>query len=305
VGREEREAAGFTFDAAVLETALDAFHPDSLELQLRRDGFGENYGPQSFATIGDSSYTLFDFQGWYTQQQAEPSPDPRAHVVEAADTYLAEQGFEYALAQLEERDPAFRVLLEQYVDGVLLFKISEDSVWTPAAEDEAGLRAHYEAHRGQYNWPQRHRVLAFTSPSDSLLQAVAADLDAGRGAADVLAARADASLTLRLDTLFLADTTGTPLDAVFDLQPGQHTEVLPERSRLAVYLLDGIEDPREKTFDEARAELVTDYQEVLEAAWVGRLRGRYDARVYPEALSDAFGDVPPGEPPGSGRASAQ
>ncbi|HLT47623.1 MAG TPA: peptidylprolyl isomerase [Rubricoccaceae bacterium] len=310
IGREERAAAGFTFDSTLVAQALGQFDADSLDLQLRRDGFGD-YAGRTFATIGDTAYTFTDFYLWYGRQQPQAATDPRAGVMEQMDLYLAEQGFEYALAQLEERDPAFRALLEQYVDGVLLFKISEDSVWTPAAEDEAGLRAYYEAHRGDYRWPQRHRVLAFTSPSDSLLNAVAADLDAGRPAAEVFAAHEDARLTLRLDTLYLADTTGTPLDVVFDLQPGQHSEVLPERSRLAVYVLDGIEAPREKTFEEARAEVVTNYQDVLEGAWVARLRERYDARVYPERLADAFDGVPAPTPapdvgaaaPGSGASS--
>ncbi|MDX1420007.1 MAG: peptidylprolyl isomerase [Rubricoccaceae bacterium] len=310
IGREERDAAGFTLDSLRLAAALDGFDADSLNLQLRRDGFGDA-ADEAFATIGDSTYTLGQFYDWYVRQQPQPNPDAREGVLDAADIYLAEQGFDYALAQLEERDPDFRALLDQYVDGVLLFKISEDSVWTPAAEDEAGLRAYYEAHRSDYRWPERHRVLAFTSPSDSLLTAVAADLDAGTDPAAVLAMHEDARLTLALDTLHLADTTGTPLDTVFELEPGQHTRVLPERSRLAVYILDGIEAPREKTFEEARAELVTDYQDVLEAAWVARLRERYDARVYPEPLTAAFEDVqgPPtdesGGMPGSEGASAQ
>ena len=311
IGREERASAGFTFDSTLVATALDQFAADSLDAQIRRQGFGETYGPRTFATIGDSSYALYDFGDWYVQQQVQPAADQREAVMEQMDVYLAEQGFEHALADLEERDPAFRALLDQYVDGVLLFKISEDSVWTPAAEDEAGLRAYYDAHRGDYRWPERHRVLAFTSPSDSLLTAVVADLDAGKPAPEVFASHDDARLTLRLDTLFLADTTSSPLDAVFELQPGQHTDVLPERSRLAVYLLDGIEAPREKTFEEARAELVTDYQDVLEAAWVDRLRRRYDARVYPDRLAGAFSGVEPaplevsGEPSESGRSSAQ
>jgi peptidyl-prolyl cis-trans isomerase SurA len=299
IGREEREAAGFSFDSTLVAAALDQFDADSLDFQLRRDGFGA-FGPRTFAAIGDSTYAFDDFYLWYGRLQPEPAADQRQIVMEQMDVYLAEQGFERALALLAERDPAFRALLEQYMDGVLLFKISEDSVWTPAAEDEAGLRAYYEAHRGQYNWPQRHRVLAFTSPSDSLLTAVIEDLDAGMGAAEVFAENDDARLTLRLDTLYLADTTGTPVDAALQLQVGEHTEILPERSRLAVYVLDGIEEPREKTFEEARAELVTDYQEVLEAAWVARLRERYDARVYPEPLANAFEGVPEG--PGLGEA---
>jgi peptidyl-prolyl cis-trans isomerase SurA len=161
-------------------------------------------------------------------------------------------------------------------------------VWTLASSDEAGLRAHFEAHADEYRFPERRRVLAFGTPSDSLLEQVRVDLGAGRSPAEILEAYRDSPLTLRLDTVYVADSTASPLDLTLGFSPGQYTEVVPERSRLAVYLLDGIEAPRAKTFDEARAELVSDYQEVLEARWVERLRAQYDAHTYPENLVGAF-----------------
>jgi peptidyl-prolyl cis-trans isomerase SurA len=189
---------------------------------------------------------------------------------------------------LPERDPEFRALLAQYEDGVLLFKISEDSVWARAGADESGLRAHFAAHADEYRFPQRRRVLAFGTPSDSLLERVRSDLAAGRAAGEILEEYRESPLTLRLDTVYVADSTASPLDLTLAMDPGQFTEVVPERSRLAVYLLDAIEPPRAKTFAEARAEVVSAYQDVLEAEWVARLRQQYDARTYPERLVGAF-----------------
>ncbi len=60
--------------------------------------------------------------------------------------------------------------------------------------------------------------------------------------------------------------------------------MLGERRRLAVYRLDAIEAPRRKTFQEARAEVISGYQDRLERAWEARLRDRYDARVFPERV---------------------
>ena len=269
--------------------AFDRFDSDSLLLQLRRDGLGD-LADAPFATAGDETFTLGEFQTWFGRQNVRPAPDQRAQVMEGLGVYLDEQGFELALSALEERDPAFRNLLQQYVDGVLLFRISEDSVWTPAAEDEAGLRAYYASRQETYRWPERRRVLAFSSPSDSLLTAVAADLDRDQNPTAILSSYNDDEpvAPLRLDTLYVADSTGTPLDAVLGLEPGAHTDVMPERSRRAVYLLDAIEPPRAKRFDEARAELVTGYQDELEAAWVERLRAHYNARTYPQRVKAAF-----------------
>ena len=306
LGQRLRAQYGGSFEAAAIGEVLDRFDADSLFLQLRRDGAGPD-SALVVATIGEQTFTFGQFLDYFRRTGARPNAgNQRTQLLDLLDAYLNERAIDRALEDLEETDPNFRDLLQQYADGVLLFRISEDSVWTPAAQDEAGLRAYYEAHHGEYRWPERRRVLAFTTPSDSLLTAVAADLDAGRTPREIVELRGDARFALRLDTLYVSDSTDTALDATLGLQPGQHTEVLPERSRLAVYLVEAIEAPREKTFEEARAELVSDYQNVLEAAWVARLRDKYDARTYPERLVGAFeGPRPPDvSPPGGTAAGA-
>ena len=287
IGEEELEAAGFTFDPDLVDAAIRLFDADSLFLQLRRDGFGD-LSDASFATVGDSSFTFEVFRTHVTRSGVRPGADQVAQFHTEMDNYLADQGFNHALNTLEERDPAFRVLLEQYVDGVLLFRISEDSVWTPAAQDVEGLRAYHTGREDRYDWPERRRVLAFTSPSDSMLTLVSADLDAGHDAQEILARYEESTLTLRLDTLFIADSTSSPLDTALGLEVGQRSDVVSERSRLAIYYLDAIEAPRLKTFTEARAELVTEYQEILEGYWVGRLRAQYQTTTYPNRLVGAF-----------------
>jgi len=287
IGEEELEAAGYTFDPGLVDAAIRRFDADSLFLQLRRDGFGD-LADASFATVGDSSFTFEVFRMHLTRSGVRPGADQVAQFHTEMHNYLADQGFNHALNTLEERDPAFRALLGQYVDGVLLFRISEDSVWTPAAQDVEGLRAYHTGREDRYDWPERRRVLAFTSPSDSMLTLVATDLDAGHNAQEVLARYEESTLTLRLDTLFIADSTNSPLDAALGLEVGGRSEVVPERSRLAIYYLDAIEAPRLKTFTEARAELVTEYQEVLEGYWVERLRAQYQTTTYPNRLVGAF-----------------
>ena len=287
IGEQELEAAGHTFDPGLVDAAIGQFDADSLFLQLRRDGFGD-LSEAAFGTLGDESFTFESFRTHLTRSGVRPGPDQVAQFHTEMANYLADQGFNYALNSLEDRDPAFAALLEQYVDGVLLFKISEDSVWTPAAQDIDGLRAFHTGREDRYGWPERRRVLAFTSPSDSMLTLVAGDLDAGHFAQEIVDRYEDSVLTLRLDTLFIADSTNSPLDSALGLEVGERSEILPERSRLAIYYLDAIEDPRLKTFEEARAELVTEYQEVLEGYWVSRLRAQYDVTTYPNRLVGAF-----------------
>ena len=286
IGREVYEEAGGTYDEALVREAVMQYGEDGSQ-RLLSDGFGD-YADRTFATLGDSTYTLSDLLPTFRQLR-QGLPHPEGQMIEAARAFVDEQGAERALAQLETRDPEFARVFKSYADGVLLFRIAEDSVWTPAKDDVAGLRRVYDANPDAYRWPERRRVLAFRAPTDSLLLALAADLDAGQPASVALSMRAD---DIRRDTLFVSDSTNTGLDQVLGLRVGGRTGVVMERGRRALYVLDGIEAPRTKTFEEARAELISVYQDQVEDAWEARLRARYNAQTYPERVP-ARSSVPP------------
>jgi peptidyl-prolyl cis-trans isomerase SurA len=288
IGREFREANGGRFDAGVVRAALAQFPADSAYVRVTRDGFGPAFSGQTFAVIGDTVLTVSRLQDVYRRTRV--GEDPVETLVQVAEDYVDERSVEQAVAALESRDPEFARVFRSYSDGVLYFRVAEDSVWTPAKDDEAGLRAYYAARPGQYRWPDRRRALAFRTPGDSILQVVADELTAGRTPAEVFATHGGGRFNLRLDTVYVADSTQTALDRVLGMNPGENSGVVAERSRLAVYFYEGIEPAREKTFEEARAELISGYQEDLETAWEERLRDRYDAETYPDR-------VPPVGPP--------
>ncbi len=281
IGRQFRQENGGSFDAGTVRAALAQFPADSAYVRATRDGFGP-MGDATFAVIGDTVLTVSRLQDVYRRTRV--GDDPVETLVAVAEDYADERSVEGAVAALETRDPEFARVFRSYADGVLYFRVAEDSVWTPAKDDQAGLRAYYAAHRGEYRWPDRRRALAFRTPGDSILHVVVAELGAGRTPAEVFAEHQGGRFNLRLDTVYVADSTQTALDRVLSLAPGENSDVVAERSRLAVYVYDGLEPAREKTFDEARAELISGYQTDLERAWERRLRARYDAQIFSDRL---------------------
>ena len=279
IGREAIERAGGTYDEALVREAV-AQYGDGGAARILSEGFGD-YAGRAFATVGDSTYTLSDLEP-VLRRMRPGLPHPEGQMIEAARAFVDEQGAELALARLESTDPEFARVFKSYADGVLLFRIAEDSVWTPAKEDVAGLRRVYDADPGAYRWPERRRVLAFRAASDSLLLRLAERIDgnAGMGSPEMLDG-------IRQDTLFVSDSTGTSLDQVLGLDVGERTGVVTERGRRVLYVLDGVEPPRTKTFDEARAELISVYQDQVEDAWERRLRERYNATTYPDRVPAA------------------
>ena len=287
VGQDFRTETGSTVDEALVRRAAAAYPADSLLRGVVTERFG-SYSDSTFATIGDSTFTLGGLSDYLRQSRVTPSSDQIGQVLELADDYLNEQAVELAAYQLEDRDPEFRRIMRDYADGVLLFRISEDSVWNAATRDSLGLLAYFNANQADYQFPERHRVIGFYSRNDSLLQVAAAALDAGTTPAEIDAMMAEAEQAVRIDTVYITNPNESFFDQALSLEVGERTDVVPYQSRKAILYLDGIEAPRPMTFEEARAQVVAQYQDVLDARLRERLRQKYDAELYPQRLVGAF-----------------
>lgn len=290
IGRRFRDEAGSQVDSALVLEAAAAYPADTLLRKAIPARF-DAYADRDFATVDDSSYTFGEFADYVRTVRLRPAPDQQAQLFDLAEDFLNEQAVELAALQLEETDPEFSRIMQDYEDGVLLFRVSEDSVWNAASQDSLGLLAYFEANAADYAFPERRRVIGFYSRNDSLLRVVADGLDAGRSPLDLDADLAEADPGVRIDTVFVSDSAGTLFDEALTLEVGERTDVLPYQSRKAVLYLDGLEAPRPMTFEEARAQALADYQDVLDERLRARLRDRYDAELFPERLRLAFVDV--------------
>ncbi len=289
VGREFRDKVGSRLDEAAVRRATASYPPDSLLRNAVVTRFGP-YSDSTFATTGDSTFALGGLADYLRQTRVAPSSDQLAQLLTLANDYLNEQAVELAAYQLEDRDPDFRRIMQDYADGVLLFRISEDSVWNAATRDSLALMRYFEANKSDYNFPERRRIVGFYSRNDSLLQIAASALDAGKTPTEVEAMLTGAEQEVRVDTVYVSQANDSFFDQALTLNVGQRTPVLPYQSRKAILYLAAIEPPRPMTFEEARAQVVASYQDVLDEQLRARLRRQYHAELFPERLRGAFAE---------------
>lgn len=305
VGRAFRNEHGGHVDRAALREAVARMPTDSLLAFVLRDGFGAHEN-RPLVTLGDTTLTLGDFAEALRQQPPRPSPHALRQLEALAETFADDAAFRLAASRLEDRDPEFRRLLQEFADGVLLFRVTEDSVWSAAARDSLGLRAFHAAHLDRYAFPERRRTLAFFATADSLLLAAEDLVGQGLTPAEAVAALVPPNLTgrapLRADTLFLAAPAEAPFDQVLALEAGGRVGPTAFRGeRVLLHVLE-VEPPRPMRFEEAYARVLSDYQEELDRRFVERLRAAAGVRLYPEVLLRAYADhrspdPPPAAPP--------
>jgi len=61
----------------------------------------------------------------------------------------------YEEALLPAKYPAYKALVQEYHDGIILYEIMQDQVWNKAVKDTAGLRAFFMENRSKYAWTNR------------------------------------------------------------------------------------------------------------------------------------------------------
>jgi len=61
----------------------------------------------------------------------------------------------YEESLLPAKYPAFKALVQEYHDGIILYEIMQDQVWNKAVKDTAGLRTFFNENRNKYSWSER------------------------------------------------------------------------------------------------------------------------------------------------------
>ena len=177
--------------------------------------------------------------------------------------------------------------MNEFRNGILLFRLMEDSIWTAAATDTVALQREFDKDPTRFTYPDRSRLVTYFSNNKAPLEIIAERL----GDKQLEQVPDSVLAQVRIDTTFLSGPSNSIYDRGLEQPVGAHTGILAYNSGSIIIVNDGIEAARNKTFDESRAELINIVQEEREANLISRLRSKYRVKTYPGNLNGVFRDV--------------
>jgi len=249
----------------------------------RSRGFSALEWPSSLATktvysVAGKSYTATDYIHWVkTQVDTTSTGNYNFGLREKFFTAKVEDNI---IDITKKEFPAFADLSRNYLNGLAIFKISEDSVWNYAKSDSASVQALFEQQSEKYVFDTRYMYHRITASNDSLLH-VARQLildgvvpDSLRGLVQGVITREDVVNSLE----------GEPHDQLVGVDVGGFSDTFIFRGRPTILYLRAIEPSRPMTFEEAYFRVVTDYQPIRERRWLDDLRNIYKAVEHPERI---------------------
>ena len=211
--------------------------------------------------------------------------DNKLDSIGKAQNTTAEKVLEAKRLELEANDSDLRNLIKEYYDGLLLYEISNRTVWEKAAADEAGLVAYFKKNKKNYKWDApRFKGIAYHVKDQADVKAVK---DAVKGLpfdqwADKLRKtfNNDSILRIRVEKGIFKQGDNALVDReVFGVET--IAKGLKDYPIDAVYG-QKLKAPKEMT--DVKAQVLADYQDALEKEWVEGLRRKYAVEIDEEVL---------------------
>ena len=210
---------------------------------------------------------------------------------------------------LESKYPEFKSLMQEYRDGILLFDLMDQKVWSKAVKDTVGLKNYFDLTKDKYKWDERIEASIFTCIDISVAERVKkllsensisslsneelSLLDLGKG-----------EYRLNEDDVEKIINNSNPLNLKVEngkFIKGENSHIdknniskgftdfeFKENKIVVFALIHNILKPTYKDFNEAKGQLIANYQDYLEAVWINELEKKYPVKINDKLLRDIF-----------------
>ena len=186
--------------------------------------------------------------------------------------------------------PDFEVMMDDYRNGIILFELENQRVWSKAVPDSAGVRKYYNENKTKFLWPERIDVSEIYITSDSLAKQLYKRIMAGEdfdSLARMHTERPGYKEKAGRWNLLQKDENEISKRA-FNFVAEEIKEPFRYQAGYSIVRLNKRVPAMQKTFDEARQEVGSQYQEAksqeLRKAWVASLRKKYNRQVLKDVL---------------------
>lgn len=216
---------------------------------------------------------------WQTQMTKAKVKNWDTYLFTKFDQYCVSRLLDFEDSQLENKYPDFRHLVREYREGILLFDLTQDEVWTKASTDTSGIKAHYERIKENHMWGDRVNYTSYTCVNEGIAKKIAKL--GSKGKWDKVAALLEKEDALDITVKDgLKEIEGTSLPT----SVGIHGPIALETGGFEVVNVKGYFPAQPKSLKEIRGLVIASYQDELEKNWVASLKEKYVVQINEEVV---------------------
>jgi peptidyl-prolyl cis-trans isomerase SurA len=236
--------------------------------------------------IGDKTYTQRELVEYIEKNQGIKKDESFAEFVNRSFKEFSDKMcIAYEDVRLEKKHPEFKLLVDEYRDGILLFDLMDQKVWTKANKDTTGLKAFYAKHKKDYLWDERVKAQLFIIYDKEKADAIYQDAKNGKSKEEIEKAYNDKESSKTVVKIEEKLYSKGDQDIVDQAEWKKGISALSEyKGKKAFVKILDIIPPQPKEFNEARGLVIADYQDYLKEEWEKDLASKYKVKINKKEL---------------------
>lgn len=232
-----------------------------------------------------TNFTQQDFAKYISTHQTKRSgTDPKAIGYSMYDQWAGEACLGYLEERLDKLYPDFKNLMQEYRDGILLFDLTDQMVWSKAVKDTAGLEAYYAENKNNYLWGERCNAAIYTCLDSKVAADFRKQVAKGKKSSDEIITAINKKTPNAISVREGRYNHGeNEVIEAAGWKKGLSADISKNNQLLLVDIKE-ILPVMPKTLEEAKGVITADYQTYLEKEWIKSLRNKYPVQVVEPVL---------------------
>lgn len=232
------------------------------------------------------TYTQGDFVNFLEENQKKKRSEPAEKIYyELYNKFVENTCLSYEETQLEDKYPEFKALMREYRDGILLFALTDEKVWSKAVEDTAGLEAFYETVKHKYMYKKRVDADIYSSTNEKYVKKARKMAKKGKFSTQEILDKfntEEEKMNLLVQSGKFEPGDNPRIEEYLDEWEAGVTDIFLHGTDNNIYGFIHVKqvlEPMPKELNKVKGFVVSEYQEKLERDWIKSLRGKYDVNV--------------------------
>ncbi len=234
-------------------------------------------------TKANQSFTQQDFATHLERNQRRYAKASKEEFINDAFNMFADNAcIDFEDGLLEAKYIDFKLLMQEYRDGILLFELMDDKVWSKAVKDSLGLAKYYDENKSNYMWGQRVDASIYTCESDEIANQAKKLIkkQAKKGYTDQYIME-QLNVDSQLNCSIEGDKFQRGDNEIIDNLTWETGvfNIPSEGDKLKFVNIKEVIQPMPKTLSECKGLVTADYQKYLEQEWLKELRAKYPVEI--------------------------
>lgn len=238
-------------------------------------------------SLRDSVYTQYDFLKYLYPRKGSKMPGNFTELIKQIyKEYVDQLCLNFEERHLEEKYFDFRMVMNEYRDGILLFDLMDKKVWSKASSDTLGLKQFFASHQKNYRWGKRAQISVFHLNNKSYADSVQQLLALGKTDQQIMTElQKDSIVPVRLENLNIEKGDNSEYNTLKWKKAAVYPILDENGEPKSIVVFRNFLKPTYKKINETRGLLIADYQDQLEKEWIIELKKRYEVKVDKAVLN--------------------